>query len=300
MEPARLVEIVLAALDTMDESEFINFVAKHINAKESLALLDADDPEAFLDAVETFCQNCLNKEYYTDDEEVEEYFSNSEYEYYYYDDERDYSEYYHYSQWAKGFSELFRLAVMYIQSGDIKVGYEANSRLLSCLSIMMSSEIYLGTDEPMSYISIDWNELFELHYDTLFQYHTQTDQAIEKAFRCWVNFSEFCTERFLHKVEDITIAERIILDGIKSSHAWEFECRCFNLLEQLYTRLDLGFDKVTQAELLTEHDVFFYFFVVEGLSERAEWRLAAQTARIALEKIPAQTSDSTKMRIVSG
>jgi hypothetical protein len=296
MTTARLVKIVLAALDTMNETAQINFIAKHIDARASLARLGADDPEAFLEEVEGFCLDCLNEAYYSDDDDVETYFSNNDYDSSYYDDEWDYDEYYSNTEWAETFSRLFRLSVMYIRSGDMATGYEANARLLSCLKEMMSNDCFLGTTEPMAYISANWGELFALHYDALFQYHTDPDQAIEKAFRCWVDFGNLCAEGFLNNVKDVVAAERFILDGLKGSRDWEFQRRYFELLARLYARLERDFDKASLAETLIGCNVYFFFFVVEGLCEQARWQSAAETARTALERIPIPTSDMTDER----
>ena len=292
MTTARLVKILLAALETMDETEQIDFIAKHIDARTSLVRLGADKPGAFLDDVESFCLDCLNGEYYSDEDDIETYFSNNNYDNSYYDYEWDYDEYFSNTEWAETFSRLFKLSMMYIQSGDITTGYEANARLLSCLNEMMSSDRYLGTDEAMSYISVDWDELFTLHYDALFQYHTDSDLAVEKAFLCWVNFGDPCAEGFLGNVKDIAIAERFILDGLKGSRDWAFQRSCFELLMHLHARLDIAFDEVAQAKALIDHNVYFYLFVVDGLCEQENWQSAIETALAALEQNPVPTPDT--------
>ena len=302
MTAARLVKIVLAALDTMGETEQINFVAKYIDARTSLERLGEDNPEVFLDEVEVFCLACLNGEYYSDESDIEEYFSSHDYRGAFYDDDWDYDEYYSNTEWVKSFSRLFKLSMMYIRSGDSSTGYEANARLLSCLHEMESSDSFLGTDEPMSYISVDWYELFTLHCGSLFQYHTDTNQAIERAFRCWMNFGDPCAEGFLSNVKDLSIAERIILNGLKDSSDWAYQCQCFKLLAQLYARLERDFDKASQAKALVSHNEYFYLFVVEGLCEQKDWQSAVETAAIALERIPMPASDPDwpKKRIQQG
>jgi hypothetical protein len=290
MTAKQLVEIVLFALDTMSGAEQIDFIATHIDAQTSLVRLGADNPEAFLDEVENFCLDCLNEVYYSSEDDVEDYFSMDDYDSFYDSDEWDYDEYYSDTEWAKTFSKEFKLSMMYIRSGDISTGYEAAARLLSCLKEMMSSSSYLGTDEPMQYISVDWHEFFALHYNALFQYHTDIEQATERAFRYWMNFGDPCAEVFLSNVKDISVAERVILDGLKSEHNWISQYRCFELLEQLYARLGLDFDKISLAEALVGDNVYFYLYVVEGLYEQARWQLVVETAHTALERIPAPDS----------
>jgi hypothetical protein len=287
MTTKQLVKIVLYALETMGTSEQTDFIARHIDARTSLARLGADDPAAFLKEVEAFCQDCMDEKYYSDEEDVEEYFSGNEYDHSYYDDEWDYDEYYSNTEWAKAFSKLFRLSMMYIRSGDISTGYGANARLLSCLEEIMSDGCYLGTEEPMEYITVDWDEFFALHYGTLFQYHADTEQAIEKAFHCWARFGDHCAEGFLSNVKDIVAAERIILNSLKGTQSWTDQRRCFELLAQLYARLGLDFDKISMAEKLTGHNVNFYLFTVEGLYEQGRWQSAVETAHKALEQLPA-------------
>ena len=119
MPVARLVEIVLAALDTMGETKQIDFIAKHIDARESLSRLGEDNPESFLRKVDAFCLACLNCEYYSDEDDIEEYFSNNDYDDDFYDNEWDYDEYYRNTEWAENFSKLFSLSAMHIRSGDI-------------------------------------------------------------------------------------------------------------------------------------------------------------------------------------
>jgi hypothetical protein len=296
MTAKKLVEIILSALDTMEEAEQTDFIAKHIDARESLARLGADNPEAFLKEVEKFCLDCLNETYYTDEDDIEEYFSSRAYDSHYYDDEWDYDEYYDNTEWAAIFAKLFKLSVMYIRSGDIATGYEANARLLSCLKEMMSDDRYLGTDNPMEYISADWDELFALHYGALFQYHTDTDRATQTAFRCWASFGDHCAEGFLSNVKDIAAAERFILDGLKDSQDWSDQRKCFELLAQLYARLGLDFDKAASAEKLIRHNVNFYLFVVEGLCEQERWQSAALAANKALDRMPASESDASGSR----
>ena len=79
MPAAKLVKIVQAVLAAMEESEQISFIAKYIDAKTSLNRLGADDSAAFMDEVEAFCLSCLNCEYYSDEDDIEEYFSNNRY-----------------------------------------------------------------------------------------------------------------------------------------------------------------------------------------------------------------------------
>lgn len=217
MTTARLVKIVLAALDTMQETMQINFIAKHIDARTSLSWLGADDSEAFLDEVEKFCLDCLNEVYYSDEDDIETYFNENVYDDYYYENEWDYYEYFSNAEWAQTFLRLFKLSMMYIQSGDTATGYEANARLLSCLKEMMSDDSFLGTNDPTEYIDVDWNELFELHYGALFQYHTDSERAIKKAFRLWTDFGDPCAESFLSNVKEIAPAECCILGELREA-----------------------------------------------------------------------------------
>ena len=296
METARLVKIVLAALDTMSETEQINFIAKHIDAKASLSRLGKDDPETFLSEVEEFCLACLNEEYYSDEDDVEEYFSCNDYDSSYYDDDWDYNEYYSNTEWAETFSNLFRLSAMYIRSGDISTGYEANARLLSCLTEAMADDRFFGTDEPDDYIDVYWPELFSLHYDAMFQYHTDTERATDMAFRYWMRFGERCTEGFLANVKDIHIAENYILDELKNAGDWAIQCLCFNLLEQLYSRLGADFNKASKAKALLEVNDYFHLQVIEGFFEQGNWQAVVETASYALTKIPMPLSDATDRR----
>ena len=290
MPTAQLVKIIQAALAAMEETDQIGFIAKYIDACTSLKRLGADDPEAFIDEVETFCLNCLNRAYYSGEDDIEEYFSENNDDYSYYNDEWDYGEYYSNAVWAVTFSRLFKLSMMYIQSGDYDTGYEATSRLLSCLKQMTSSDDFLGTNDPMAYISTDWNDLFDLHYKALFRYHEYPDTAIKMAFRCWLDFGSYCNEAFINNVKDAAIAKRIIVEKIKESKEWVCQRESFDLLEQLYNRLGEAFDKVAQASALINCNVYFYRMVVKGLYEKERWQEAIDTACAALALIQPENS----------
>ena len=291
MPTAQLVKIIQAALALMVESDQISFIAKYIDARTSLTRLGADNPVTFLDNVETFCLNCLNCAYYSSEDDVEAYFSENRYDSSYYDDEWDYDEYYSNTEWAGTFSQLFKLSMMYIQSGDFETGYEATARLLSCLKEMMSSDSFLGTDDPMPYISTNWNDLFALHYDALFRRHTDSDRAVIMALRYWMDFGSYCDDGFLNNVKDITTAKRYILEEIRTAKDWACQRKCFELLARLHDRLNVPFDKAAQASALISSNVYFYLMVVEGLCDNRLWHEAIETACIALPQIqPAMTS----------
>ena len=224
MDASRLVKIVLAALDIMGETEQINFIAKHIDARSSLSRLGEDDPEAFLDEVEAFCLDCMNEEFYSDEDDVEEYFSNNDYGGSYYDDDWDYDEYYSNTEWAESFSKPFRLSAMYMRNSDIATSYESCTRLLSCLSEVMADDRFFGTDDPDDYIEIDWSELFSLFYSAMFIHHSDMEHAIKIAFRYWMRLGERCTEGFLENVKNKDIAEHYILSGIETVDDWAIQC----------------------------------------------------------------------------
>ena len=281
---SKLVKIILAALETMDEEAQSNFIAKHIDAKISLARLSSDDPEAFIEEVETFCLSCLDGDFYTSDSDVEEYFSDS-YSYGSYDDDWDYDEFYRNTEWAGIFAKLLKLAMMYIQSGDIKTGYESVSRLLNCLIQLDSDDMHLGVDEPQSYIDIDWQEMFDLTYEAMFKYHSDASMATKMAFRLWKHFGSSCDEGFLTNIKDVRIARDTIVNEIKISYKWDLQEKLFELLERLYKRHDEEFDKIKLASSLTSINVNFHYMVVEGLIESGQWNEAVVAARIALEKI---------------
>ena len=296
MAAARLVKIVLAALDTMGEEEQINFIAKHIDARSSLSRLGEDDPEAFLAEVDAFCLSCMNGEHYSDEDDVEEYFSNNDYGSEYYDDDWDYDEYYSNTEWAEVFSKLFRLSAMYIRSGDISTGYESCARLLSCLSEAKDDDLFFGTDEPDNYIEVDWPELFSLFYTAMFRHHTDMEESIKTAFHYWIRFGERCTDGFLANVKDINIAERYILGGIETVDDWVVQSLCFRLLEQLYSNLGLSFDKALKAKALLEANDYFHMQVIEGLCEQGNWQAVVETAGYALTKILVPATDATDWR----
>lgn len=165
--------------------------------------------------------------------------------------------------------------MMHIQSGDFKTGYESTAQLLSCLNERESDESFLGTDDPMNYIDIDWNDLFALHYSALFQYHADSDNAVKTAFRQWLKFGARCEEGFLSNVKDISAAKRYILEEIENSKYWAIQCECFKLLARLHERLNELFDKSAQAlELINCEDDFRQYFqgIIQQNSRRPALR----------------------------
>ena len=82
------------------------FIANNIDARASLERLGADDPKAFLDEVDAFCQNCLNEVYYSSEEYIVEYFSDRDYGSNYYSDDWNYDEYYSETEWAETFVKI--------------------------------------------------------------------------------------------------------------------------------------------------------------------------------------------------
>jgi len=93
------------------------------------------------------------------------YFIEPEYEQYhdyYYDDEEtyDYSE----NEWAEKFSTLLKLSVMYSRNKNYDISYTAFDKVMNCLHEAEFDEDILGTENPMDYIEIDWDEVFEEYY----------------------------------------------------------------------------------------------------------------------------------------
>lgn len=284
MPTAKLVKIILASLETMDESSQISFIAKHIDAGTSLTRLGADNPEAFINEVKEFCLSCLNGDYYADEDDIEAYFTeNHSYDDYY--DEWDYDDYFGDTEWSSTFERLFKLSMMYIQSGDFETGNETMSQLLSCLKEIMSSDEYLGTSEPMTHISADWEDLFTLSYIALFQFHSDSNEAIKLAFERWIDFGSKCDEGFLSNIKDIPVAKCHIIQKIKKSNDWLCQRKCFELLEQLYRRLGQDFDKTSQALALVNYNIFFHLMVVDGLCEKEQWDEAIKVSCSVLPQI---------------
>ena len=215
MTAAQLAKIVMAALDTMGTEEQNSFIARHIDAGVVLARLNADEPSEFLDAVEKFCLLCLSGEFYSDEEDIEAFFAENDYRYSYYDDDWDYDEYYSNLEWTRSFSNFFELSMMHIRKGDIATGYEANTRLLSCLEEARSDEGVFGMDEPLAYIDVDWKELAALHCQALFKYHEDQKKAINEALCYWDSFGSSFEEGLLDNVRDLALAESCLLDKLR-------------------------------------------------------------------------------------
>ncbi|MDR1135480.1 MAG: hypothetical protein LBL49_04785 [Clostridiales Family XIII bacterium] len=295
MPTRRLVETVLAALGKMDKEEQLSFVARHIDAGVILAHFGEDEPDEFLDKVEEFCKCCLEGDYHSSEYDIEAYFSQMEEYYSDYSDNWDYDEYYAHTEWVEIFQKLFEMTKMYIQSGDVETGCEAGARLLSCLNELEADKDFLGTNEPRMYILINWGEYFAAYYSALFGYY-EPEKAVKLAIRYRRDFGKVCTEGFLNNVRDVELAEDYILAEIRREGDWELQRQWFELLTQLYVRLDVQFDKASKARELIARNKYFYLFLIEGLYEREDWRLAVETAIIALSQIPIDGLDSEARR----
>ena len=292
MSATQLVSIVLASLDRMKEVDRINFVAKYIDAHISLLYLGNDNPKDFLNEVNVFKLDIMNKLYYSDEDEIEDYFSNSDYNNYY-DDDYDYDEYYTNTEWAETFSKLFELSCMYLRSSDVMTGYDACTTLLNCLIEAMNDESIFGTTEPDNYIDVGWTEIFSLYYKALFICQTDNEEAIRVALQMWIHFGNMCTDEFLANVNNIEIAEKHIFKEIENGHRWKTRTQCFTLLEQLYLRLGIKFDKVGKAKALLGISSFFYQQIIEGLYEQQSWQELIGNAKDALVEIALLSDDTT-------
>ena len=201
-----LVTLISKLMNKLTEKERMEFVSKWISPEAALEEAGVYDNSSFIKNVKSFCKECLDGKYFieADDEYYHDYHD------YYNDEAYDYSE----SEWAENFSEFLKLSVMYSRNKNYDISYTAFDKLMNCLHKAEFDQDILGTENPMDYIDISWDEVFEEYYLSMRNQLPNNKQLANKAVEVWMSFGERCTDSILKNINDITSIEESIRKNI--------------------------------------------------------------------------------------
>ncbi|MDO9592366.1 MAG: hypothetical protein Q7I98_04125, partial [Erysipelotrichaceae bacterium] len=257
-----LIRLINQLLNKLTEKDRLEFVSKWISPQVALMDAGAGDTSSFVEEVNFFCEECLNGKYFIgpDYEEL--------YEHYDFEETFDYCE----SEWAINFSALLKFSVMYSRNKNYDCSYKALDRLLDCLHEAEFEEEILGTENPMDYIDIDWNEVFEEYYISMINQISDKRQAANKAVEIWMNFGEQCTDIILKNFDDVTYIEESIRSNIADNfNCWPIQHLLYELLKRFYLKIGHEFDEIAIAESLVCYNPNFLMDVAQGYMIRKIW-----------------------------
>lgn len=274
-----LITLVSKLMDKLTEKERLEFVSKWISPQAALEEADACDCSSFWGKVESFCKECLDGKYVFEPD-YEQYHDDDDD----YDDEEtyDYSE----SEWAEKFSALLKLSVMYSRNKNYDISYTAFEKLMNCLHEAEFDEDILGTENPMDYIEIDWEEVFKEYYLSMRNQLSDKKQLAYKAVDVWMNFGERCTNSILNNINDITHIEESIRKNIADNmDCWLVQHQLYELLKSFYLKLGLEFNEIMIAKSLVCYNPNFLNDAAQGYINCEMWDEAVRIIKEALKEV---------------
>jgi len=273
-----LVAIITELMNKLTDKERLGFVSKWISPQVALEEAGECDSSGFIQKVESFCEECLDQIYY-----VEPDYDRYHHDYYDYEEETDnFSE----SEWAVKFSTFLKLSLMYSRNKNYDIAYEAFDRLMNCIHEAEIDEDIFGTENPMDYIEIDWNEVFEEFYISMKNQISDKMQVAYKAMDVWLNFRESCTDGIINNFNDITYFEESIRKNIADNTAcWAVQHQLYELLKKLYLKIGLEFDEIMIAKSLVCYNSNFFNDAAQGYINCEMWDEAVQIIEEALKEV---------------
>lgn len=271
-----LITLVGRLMEKLTEKERLEFVSKWISPQAALEEANECDGNSFIKKVELFCQECLNGNYCIEPD-YEQYHDD------YYDDEiYDYSE----SEWAEKFSTLLMFAVMYARNKKYDVSYSTLDQLLNCLHEAEFDEDILGTENPMDYLEIDWDEVFNDYCISMKNHLSDKEQLASKAVDVWISFGDRCTEGILNNISEIKYVEESIRKNIADyMDCWPLQHQLYELLKKFYLSFGLKFDEIVIARSLVCNNPNFLNDVAQGYISLEMWDKAIQILKDALNEV---------------
>jgi len=273
-----LVTLISKLMNKLTEKERMEFVSKWISPEAALEEAGVYDNSSFIKNVKSFCKECLDGKYFieADDEYYHDYHD------YYNDEAYDYSE----SEWAENFSEFLKLSVMYSRNKNYDISYTAFDKLMNCLHKAEFDQDILGTENPMDYIDISWDEVFEEYYLSMRNQLPNNKQLANKAVEVWMSFGERCTDSILKNINDITSIEESIRKNIADNmQCWSIQHELYELLKRFYLKLGLEFNEIVIAKSLVCYNPNFLDDVAQGCINCEMWDEAVRIIRDALKKV---------------
>ncbi|SFC49549.1 tetratricopeptide repeat protein [Clostridium uliginosum] len=272
-EKEKLVDIIIELLGKLHEFEKNEFISKNIDSQLALDNIRNGDGFDHLQDVKKFCEDCLNGEYYIECSH-DNYWDN------YCEDSFESSE------WSQRFTEYFNIAMMYSRNKEYDIAFEAFELLFNCLYEAESDEEILGTEEPDTYIEINWLDIFEQYYLCMKNSITDKIKMVEKALEVWLNYGERCTEAIINNIEDIYLIDKIIRQKVEETDGdWTLQHLYFELFKKFNERYNPQFNKIELAKSFLSYNVNFYIDIAKEYFEFGQFEDAVKVIDEALEKV---------------
>ncbi|MBC7765289.1 MAG: hypothetical protein H7Y41_02305 [Hyphomonadaceae bacterium] len=275
-----LVTLISQLMDKLAGKERVEFVSRWISPQVALEEAGACDSSSLMQKVDLFCDECMDGMYFI----ACDY---DDYDYVYdYDDYDDETDCFSESKWAHQFSTFLELAVMYSRNKNYDITYKAFDKLLTCLHKANFDEEILGTQHPMDYIEVDWDEVFEEYYSSMKNQISDKMQVASKAVEVWMNFEKYCTDIILENIDDITYVEQSIRENIgKNADCWHVQHALYELLKSFYIKLDLEFNERIIAKSLVCYNANFWNDVAQAYISCEMWEEAVGVINNALKQV---------------
>lgn len=275
-----LIKLTYKLLDKLPKGERLEFVSKWVNPQAALTESDINKGNGFNGRVETFCKECIEGKYFADPDNDDEYDP-----YYDYETDYDFSD----TEWAYEFSELLKLSVMYSRNKEYGISYSAFDNLMGCLNEAEDDMGILGTDEPMDFIDVEWNEVFDEYYISMRHMLLDNTEFAEKAVDVCMDFRGSCTNSFLNIIDDIAYIEKYINGRIiDRGESWSEQHRLYELLKSSYMKLGLEFDETIVARKLVDCCPNFLNEVALGYMYKEKWLEAIEVIGEGLQAVTDQ------------
>ena len=274
----QLVELINKLLIRLTEKERIEFISCWISPQAALSEVCAGDSNNFIVRVERFCKDCLDKKYYVEPD-YEDYCYN---DYTDYDDTVDYSS----SKWAEEFEQLYKLAVMFSRNSEFEVSFKTFGMLFDCLQESESDEEILGTTDPLVYIDVNLDLVFEEYYKSIAGYFTDKRQSVFKAVEVWMCGGNQYSESIFNYFSDLNLIEEAIRYKINEcSECWTMQHELYELLKSFYIKQNKVFDEIVMPESMLCYSKNFTYDVVQGYIKHHKWSTAVEIILPALKVI---------------
>lgn len=264
-----LVRLVGLLVEKLPEEERLTFISKWISPKAALEESGIGDSASFLKSVESFCAKCLEGEFSleTDFDSLYDYS---------YDDRGMYD--FEDSEWAETFAKLLKQSVMYARNKAYDVSYTALDTLLGCLHEAEEDIEILGTDYPLEFINIDWDDVFEAYSLSIRNSLQDKEESYDEAVDVWVDFGDRFTKHLMNDFDDLKRIEDAIRKGIEEYRdQWLIQHGLYALLKSIYRMHGVSFEEVRIAKGLVKFNPNFRNDVAEGLVHEGKWDEAVET-----------------------
>ncbi len=169
---------------------------------------------------------------------------------------------------------------------DYDISYNAFDGLLGCIHEAEFDEDILGTENPMDYIEIDWDEVFKEYYLSMRNQLSDKKQLANKSVDVWMSFGERCTDIILDNSNDITYIEESIRKNIEENvDCWIIQHQLYELLKNFYLKQNLEFDEIMVSKSLVCYNPNFLNDVSQGYINIKMWDEAVKVIEAAIKEV---------------